>query len=84
MSDPKSQDSPAVMCRWRDCRVVGPSGSDGLLGEGWRDLLISKYSWHPSRAEIGLEWMGFLCPEHVKVLWTLLKPKSVRVGIPPS
>ena len=81
MSDPESQVSPAVMCRWHDCRVVGPCGPDGLLGEGWRDLLLSKYSWHPSRAEIGIEWMGFLCPEHVNALRTLLKARlEMRIG----
>lgn len=62
-----------AMCGWAGCGTSAPFGTGGLLPEGWRALIVSKYSLLEPAGVLKAEVDMMLCPEHVGALRRLLK-----------
>jgi hypothetical protein len=69
----KVSDIRGAMCGWAGCASAAPFGGGGLLPEGWRALVVSKYSLLNPAGVLQAEVDMMLCPDHVAMLKRLLK-----------
>ncbi len=72
----KPSDIAGVLCGWAGCSTAARFGPKGLVPEGWRALVMSKYLLLEPAGVLNAEVDRMLCPEHVEALKRLLK----RVG----
>jgi hypothetical protein len=68
----KPSEIGGVMCGWADCQT-GVEFRLGLVPEGWRALVISKYSLLEREGVMNADRDMMLCPVHVEALKRLLK-----------
>ena len=62
-----------VLCGWADCRIGADISADVRVPEGWRALVVSKYSLLERSGVLRADVDMVLCPEHVGALRRLLK-----------
>jgi hypothetical protein len=65
----KPSDIAGVLCGWGGCNA---SAEAGLVPEGWRSLVISKYSLLEPAGVMDAD-RDMMCPAHVESLKLLLK-----------
>jgi hypothetical protein len=66
------RDLAGIMCGWAGCETTG-EGID-RAPEGWRTLVVSKYSLLKPSGVLNAEVDMMLCPKHVAMLKAFLKP----------
>jgi hypothetical protein len=66
------RDIAGVMCGWRGCDATAKFAGQ-LLPEGWRALVVSKYSLLEPAGVMSADVDMMLCPTHVVSLRQLLK-----------
>ena len=66
-------DVAGAMCGWAGCSSTAPFGEGGLFPEGWRSLVVTKYSLLEPAGVLHAEVDMMLCPDHVKRLKLLVK-----------
>jgi hypothetical protein len=69
----KASDIKGVLCGWAGCGESAEYGAAGLLPEGWRSLVMTKYSLLDAAGVFKAERDMMLCPAHVEQLKRLLK-----------
>jgi hypothetical protein len=66
-------DIVGVLCGWAGCGATAEYARN-LIPEGWRALVISKYSLLEPAGVMRADIDMMLCPPHVQTLKLLLKP----------
>jgi len=66
----RPSDIAGVLCGWTGCNATAEAG---LVPEGWRSLVISKYSLLEPAGVMDADRDTMLCPAHVESLKLLLK-----------
>jgi hypothetical protein len=72
----KVSDIVGALCGWASCSAMAPYGAGGLVPEGWRSLVVTKYSLLEPSGVLNAEVDMMLCPDHVQALSRLLKGRS--------
>ena len=71
----RTEDIAGVLCGWGGCSASArfDRTAGGLVPEGWRALVVSKYSLLEAAGVLNAEVDRMLCPQHVEALKRLLK-----------
>ena len=67
------RDIAGVLCGWRSCSTPAEFAAGRLLPEGWRALVVSKYSLLEPAGVMKADTDMMLCPAHVEAIKNLLK-----------
>jgi len=67
------RDITGVLCSWSGCRTATEFGPWDLVAEGWRALVVSKYSLLEPQGVMYADVDMMLCPQHVQQLRRPLK-----------